>query len=63
MYVYSVYPAMSTNLKELPNCRKRAEMSAILIIFNYVLYYGRVLILLSFLTVALHESGTRKVIF
>ena len=25
MYVYSVYPAMSKNLKELPNCLKRRE--------------------------------------
>ena len=42
---------------------KRAETSVILIVFWWCLLWSQCLILLQFLTVALHESGTRKTIF
>ena len=52
MDVY-VYPAIWKNPKQLPNCVKIAETSIVLIVFNGV-------ILLTFLSVTLYESGTRN---
>ena len=65
MYVYCIYRVISKAPKKLSNCLKRAETSVVLIVFDCVLYEVRAykfisLILLLFLTVAQHESGTRK---
>ena len=46
---------------KLSNCLKRAEISVVLIVSDYVLCEVRAYkLLLLFLTVAQHESGTRK---
>ena len=50
---------MSKSHRQVPNCLKRAETS---VVFNVVLYHTA-LILLLFLTITLHETGTRKDIF
>ena len=34
MYVYCIYPAISTSPKHLPNCLKITETSVVLIVFN-----------------------------
>jgi hypothetical protein len=57
-YVYYVYTAMSKSPKQLPNCRKRAETIVVLITFDGV--HESAHILLPYLTIATHESGTRK---
>jgi hypothetical protein len=54
-----VYPTMSKSPKRLPDCLKIKEPGVVLIFFNGVLCESP-LILLPFLTVALHESGTRQ---
>jgi hypothetical protein len=61
MYLYCVYPAMSKSLEQMANCLKRAEASAILIVL-WLLSVMSMLILLLFLSIAQHESGTRKTI-
>jgi len=63
MYAYCVYPAMLKSPKQASNCLKREETRVVLIVFNGVLWLCQsALILLPFLTVAEHESGTRKAI-
>jgi hypothetical protein len=57
-YIYCVYPAMSKSPKQLPNCLQRAETSIVLIVINVT----STLILLLFLTIAQHETGTRKAV-
>ena len=57
MYAYCVYPAMLKSPKQPSNCLKREETSVVIIWFCQ-----SVLILLPFLTVSQHESGTRKAI-
>ena len=57
-----VYPVLSKSAKQLSSCLQIAETKVFPIVFNSVLYHVRV-IHLPFLTVALHESGTRKYIF
>jgi hypothetical protein len=52
MYVYCVYPAMSEIPKQLPNYLKIVSFESFLMI--------SALMLLLFLIVALHKSGTRK---
>jgi len=42
MYAYCVYPAMSKSPNLRPNCLKIAETSAIIIVFNGVLFEIRV---------------------
>ena len=59
MYINCVYPSISKGPKQQPNCVKIAETSVVLIVFNSVIC-DVVLILLPFLFVALHESGTRN---
>ena len=54
MYVYCVYPAISKSPKQLPNCLKIAETSVVLNVFNGSSVTSA-LILLSFLSDALHE--------
>jgi uncharacterized membrane protein len=46
----------------MPNCLKKAETNVILIVFIDVLYHVSTYTL-PFLTIALHESTTRKDIF
>ena len=63
MYVYCIYRVISKAPKKLSNCLKRAETSVVLIVFDCVLFEVRAykfIMLLLFLTVAQHESGTRK---
>ena len=55
---YPAILAISKSPKDLPNCLKIFETSVILIVLNGVIYDE--LILLLFLSVALHESGTRN---
>ena len=59
--VYCVYPAISKGLKQLPNFLKTAEASVVLN-FSKASSVMLALILLLFLSVAQHESGTRKAI-
>jgi len=61
MYIYCVYPAMSKNPKQQPNCLKRAETDIILIVLMVSSVTSAPKLLL-FLTVTQHESGTRKTI-
>ena len=67
MYMYCVYPSMSKSPKQLTNCLKRKAClaSIVFIVFNDAHYHLKffALILLLFLSVAQHESGTRKTIF
>jgi hypothetical protein len=63
MYVYCVYPVISKDPKQLPHCLKIAEISVVLSVFKGVICYVSVYILLPFLAIAQHESGTRKAIF
>jgi hypothetical protein len=52
-----VFPAMSTNSKQLSNCPKIAEISVVQIIFNGVLCeVGAYTTVLPFLTVVLHNQ-------
>jgi len=37
MYIYCIYPAMSKNPKQPPNCLQRAEVIVVLIVFGSVL--------------------------
>ena len=55
MYVYCVYSAMSKKKKPTAKLSERSFSS-----FSNVFSVKSTLILLPFLTVALHESGTRK---
>ena len=59
MYLYCVYPAISKSPNELANCLKITETSVILVVFM-TSSLTSALILLRFLSVALHESGTRN---
>ena len=61
MYVHCIYSTMSKTLKQLPNCLEQKQASFYLI-FDGVLSVKSMLILLPFLSVTLHESGTRKAI-
>ena len=56
MYVDCVYATMSKSTKQVPNHLKIAEESVVKIVFNHVICEVPLLILLPFLTVALHES-------
>jgi hypothetical protein len=61
MYVCCVYPTMSKSAKQVPNFLKIPETSDLYNSFQWCpLCVKSVLILLPFLTVVLHESGTRK---
>ena len=61
MYVYCVYHAVSKGPKQLPNCLKIAvKTSVVLIVFINV---TSELILFLFISVALHESGTRTALY
>ena len=52
---------MSKAPMKLSNCLKRAETSVVLVVFDCVFFEVRAYkLLLLFLTVAQHESGTRK---
>ena len=52
---------MSKCPKQLPKYLKKAERSVVLIVFNDVLYHVRAYTV-TFIFVALHESGSRKAI-
>ena len=60
MNVYCVYPTISKSPKHLLTYLKIIETSVVLIVFNGVICDIRAYILLPFLSVALHESGTRN---
>ena len=62
LYVYIVYLAISKSPKQLTNCFKKSEASVVLNVLM-VSFVKSAHILLPFLTVAHHESGTRKTIF
>ena len=59
MYVYCAFPEISKRSKHLPNCLKLTEKNVILISLM-ITSVTSVLILFPFLSVALHESGTRN---
>ena len=59
LYIYCVYPAISKSEKQLPNCLKINETSVVLSVFNCIISDVSTL-LLPFLSVTLHESGTRN---
>ena len=63
MYVYYIYPAMSTNkqTKELPNCPKQQKQGSYLMAWTASSDMSE-LKLLPFIIVAQHESGTRRII-
>ena len=61
MYVYCIYSAMSKSQKQLPNCLKE-QNQVLFYLFLMVSSVKSAPILLLFLTVAQHESGTRKTI-
>jgi hypothetical protein len=56
MYVYCIYHSMSKS--KLPNCLKRSKTIFVLFVLGCPLWSS--FILLPFLSVAQHESGTRK---
>ena len=62
MYVYCVYLAISKSPKQKTNDLKIAETNVVLNVFKATSVTSA-LILLSFLSVAQQESGTRKDIF
>ena len=62
MYVYCVYPAITKSPKQKTNDLKIAETNVVLNVFKATSVTSA-LILLSFLSVAQQESGTRKAIF
>jgi hypothetical protein len=53
---------MLKNPKQLPNCPKSPELSVVLIVFDDVLCEVCTYTIKPFLTVAQHESGTRRAI-
>ena len=59
MNVHCVYPAISKSPKQLRNCLKITETRVVLIV-SMVSSVESELILLLFLSVALHEYGTRN---
>ena len=60
MYVYCVYPAISKSPKTLAKLSGNNESKVVLIVYNGVICDVRDYIRLPFLSVALHESGTRN---
>ena len=60
MYVYCVYSAISKSPKTLAKLSGNNESKVVLIVYNGVICDVRDYIRLPFLSVALHESGTRN---
>ena len=59
MYEYSVYPTISKSLKQLPICLKISEIIVVLT-SSMASPVTSTFILISFLSVALHESRTKN---
>ena len=59
MNAYCVYPTISKSPKHLPNCLKITKTRVVLIVFNGAICDVSAYAVI-FLSVALHESGTRN---